>query len=277
MTGAVRLVAVAALAVLPASQRPDNLPADRVSVHFGSAVRVPGATLAPGEYLLVPGISVAGQLVIDIYSASLDRLELVASFLAIERAVRRRDESGFEDYPGTSPPYVRIWVHRASRFVYEFVYHPEEAQAIFAASGTSVPSTVFRGSTSLIGVLPIEHVDDSYRGGRPAGAAGDFAAEGVVPGPLDQLALARIAILTHMPAAPSDIATRLRLLNRQIAELHASYAEGDSDVQYRLSLAVATVNNTAYEGHTELAHVIERVRERLARFADFLRRPLNAN
>ena len=32
-----------------------------------------------------------------------------------------------------SPPYLRAWVHRAFRYGYEFVYHPEEAAGIFAA------------------------------------------------------------------------------------------------------------------------------------------------
>lgn len=244
-----------------------------VVISFGSAVRVPGASLSPGDYLFVPGEAVAGQLVIDIYAMRAGGPEPVASFLAIERAMRRPDEAGFLDYAGSSPPYLRVWFHRGARFGYEFVYHPEEAQGIYAASGTPVPAAVFRGSTSLIGVMPIEHMDENYRGGRPAEAAGRLAADGIVPGPLDQLALARIAILAHLPSAPPDMATRLRLLNRQIADLHRAYVAGEGEAARRLSLAIATVNNTTFAEQGELAHVIERVRERLARFAEFIQSP----
>ena len=271
------LLLTAALTAFSAAQYVRNLPTDQVSISFGSTVRVPGVTLPAGDYMFVPGPSVAGQLVIDIYAVRPAGLEHAASLLAIEQSLVRQDTAVFLDYAGSTPPYLRAWFHRAARFGYEFVYHPEEAEQIFATSGTTVPATIFRGSTALLGMLPIEHIDDQYRGGRPPGVASDFASAGEVPGPLAQLALARIAIVAHLPQAPPDIATRLTLLNRQIADLHTAFDQGHSDVAYRLSLAVATVNNTTFDEKNELAHVMERVRERLARFAEFLRTPSAAN
>lgn len=249
-------VLVLLIALLPPSF-PQTAPLEPFYVTFGSAVRVPRVTLPAGSYVFAAGTPIAGQMVVDIYRAT--DMTLVASFLAIESSLPRDAEASIVDYPGPSPPYLRAWFHRALRHGFEFVYHPEEAAGIFAASGVSVPAAVFRGRATVTGMLPIDHIDDKYRLGSPdrdAGASGDH------------LALARVAILAHLPSVPPDIAFRLTLLDRQIADLQRAEP---GDVAHRLALAMATVDNTAMSGDAELAHVLERVRRRLVQFRASLR------
>ncbi|HEX6323182.1 MAG TPA: hypothetical protein VFZ36_05600 [Vicinamibacterales bacterium] len=266
----ISVLLLAPAAVAPAgAQHTRVLPADMAYLEFTSAARVPGATLDPGFYVFVPSHPVAGQMVIDIYRGG--GMALVASFLAVETSLREPGDRPFLDYAGTSPPYLRAWFHRGFRYGYEFVYHPEEAAGIFAASGTSVPATIFRGSTSLVGLLPIDHVGDGYRAGSPRGAAGRFAVEGVVPGPGDQLTLARAEILAHLYEMPPDIATRLRLLNSQIAALMTAWLYEPGEVRRRLALVTATLANTSFPEFRALTHVLERVRERMVQFAGSLR------
>ena len=248
------LVLLAALLQLPLAQ---TAPVEPFYVTFGSAVRVPSVTLPAGSYVFTAGTPIAGQMVVDIYRAS--DMTPLASFLAIESSLPRDAEAAIVDYAGSSPPYLRAWFHRALRHGFEFVYHPEEAAGIFAASGVSVPAAVFRGRATLTGLLPIDHIDDQYRLGSPDRDSG--ASD-------DHLALARVAVLAHLPSVPPDIAFRLTLLNRQIADLQRAEP---GEVEHRLALAIATVDNTAMSGDAELAHVLERVRLRLGQFRASLR------
>lgn len=242
-----------------------------VYIDFASTARVPAAVLTPGTYVFVPGRAVAGQIVIDIYRAR--DMSLVVSCLAIEIDRLPEGQSMLTDFPGTAPPYLRAWFHPGFRRGYAFVYAPEEAAAIFAASATSVPSTAFSaGSSSLMGLLPIAHLDDQYRGGVPEWAAA-LPVPFKAPGPLDHLALARVAVLTHLHDVPPDTAARLALLNRQMAALTASYVDGRPDLLRRLALVEATVGNSAlaFSGDRETTHVLERVRAQIAAFAAVLR------
>jgi len=263
------LLLAPAAAVPAGAQYTRVLPVDLAYLEFTARVRVPGATLEPGFYVFVPSQPVAGQMVIDVYRAG--GMVLAASFLAIETSLRGPGDRALIDYAATSPPYLRAWFYRGFRYGYEFVYHPEEAAGIFAASGTSVPATIFRGSTSLVGLLPIDHVGDGYREGSERGVAGRLAAEGVVPGPNDQLTLARAEILAHLYEMPPDIATRLRLLNTQIAGLMVALRREPGEVAYRLELVVSTLDNTSFPDFRVLTHVLERVRERMVQFAASLR------
>jgi len=58
-------------------------PPDRVHISFDNPVRVPGVQLDAGSSVFVPGRSVAGQVVIDIYRAddhaALDVIEACAT------------------------------------------------------------------------------------------------------------------------------------------------------------------------------------------------------
>ena len=70
---------------------------------------------------------------------------------------------------------------------------------------------------------------------------------------------------------PPDIATRLRLLNTQIAELIVALRREPGEVEYRLALVVSTLDNTSVPEFRGLTHVLERVRERMVHFAASLR------
>lgn len=255
---------VAMLLALAPDQAP---PVEPVYITFGSSVRVPGETLEAGSYLFAAGAPIAGQIVIDIYRAG--SMSLVASVLALEASLLERpDRATLVDYRGTSPPALRAWFHPGFRHGYEFVYPEAEAAGIFSASGEQVPAAAFRGQPLRPGLIAIDHVDTGYRGGIP-GASN--AGTGEAMGPIDQLALARVAVLSHLPRVDPDVATRLRLLNAQLAALTGSYVSGDGLAPERLRLARATLENSLFVSDDELTHALERVRERLQLFAQAIR------
>lgn len=258
------LLVVAALA-FPSQEGP----VEPLYVGLASPVRVPGATLPPGEYVFAAGRPLAGQLVLDVYRTG--AMSLAATVLMVESPLPRPDRGTLLEYDGAQPPFLRAWFHPAFRHGFEFVYSPDEAAAIHAASSVAVPSAVFRGSRALAGLLPIDHMDTSYRGGRPLPPTGAAAPTSADDGPIDHLTLARLEILAHLPQMPPDAAARLTLLNHQLADLTASYWLGRDDVVWRLSLVTATLGNSPFADHPEAAHVVERVRLRIDQFVAFFR------
>jgi hypothetical protein len=255
------------LAMLLALAPDQAVPVEPVYVTFGSSVRVPGETLEAGSYVFAAGAPIAGQIVIDVYRAG--SMTFVTSVLALEASLLARpDAATLVDYRGTSPPALRAWFHPGFRHGYEFVYPEAEAAAIFETSGEQVPAAAFRGQPLRAGLIAIDHVDSGYRGGVPDASN---AGAGEAMGPIDQLALARVAVLSHLPHVAPPTATRLRLLNAQLAALTASYVSGDGLGPERLRLARATLENSLLVSDEELTHTLERVRERLQLFAEAIR------
>lgn len=252
--------------------------ADRVYIQLGSAARVPGVTLEPGTYIFMPGTPVAGQLIIEIHKGDGGH---VATILAIQSALDRPRGGTLLDYPGTDPPALRAWFHPGNARGYEFVYSRDEAAAIFAASSVPVASTISDdAAASLVGVMPIVHADDLYRAGVAPDVAAELGISNVPPGPIDRLTLARVAILGHIDSVPEDIATRLKLLDEQIRDIHTAYRMGKPDVAHRVSLARASLDNMPSAPdrnagtfvHTlAITHVLERVRAQVEAFEALLR------
>lgn len=248
---------------------------DRVYVGFDGAVRLPGVTLPPGTYIFLPAPSVGGQLVIDIYLG--DASASVATVLAVESRLPRPAHRTLSDYPGTDPPYLRSWFPAGGQGGYDFVYAPSEAAGVYAASGVSVPASVFHGSrVDLVGVLPVEHVDNRLFsvGVRDVELPPPTAAVG----PIDRLTIARLVVLSHLPDVPPAAAARLRLLDSQLRELLASYRIGRGDLIRRLSQVETTLDDTeqALASHdlaadTGTVHVLERVRAQVDGFERFFR------
>ena len=263
------MIAALVLAVATLAPPAQDTPVEPLYVNLAAPVRVPGVTLAPGEYVFAAGRPLAGQLVLDIYRAG--AMSLAASALMVESPLPRPDRGTLLEYGGLEPPFLRAWFHPVFRHGFEFVYPPDEAAAIHAASAAAVPSAVFRGSRALAGLLPSDHIDATYRGGRPSAAAGAAAPAAPGDGPIDNLTLARLEILAHLPEMPPSAATRLTLLNHQLADLTASYWLGRDDVVWRLSLVTATLGNSDFPGDPGAAHVVERVRLRVDRFVAFFR------
>ena len=277
MTFLLYAIAFSLLPVAPSGQVID--PVERVYVQFGSAARVPGATLQPGTYIFMPGRPVAGQLIIEIFT---DTGALVATCLAIQSTLDR-PAATLVDYPDTHPPALRAWFHPGNVSGYEFVYDRAEAAAIFAASSVPVASTIADdAAASLLGVIPIVHADDVYRAGVAPDVTTELGIGSVPPGPIDRLTLARVAILSHIDSVPPDVATRLRLLDAQIRDVHTAYRMGTPDLAYRVKLARASLNNLS-AGRARNAgtivltpattHVVERVRAQIEAFEAFLRQP----
>ncbi|MDQ3070403.1 MAG: hypothetical protein M3R55_11845 [Acidobacteriota bacterium] len=258
--------------LLPAPSLAQVVDDDRTYIEFTNPFRLPGITLPAGTYVLAPGPVIGGQLVVDVFSG--DMSKLLASCLAVETSIERPEGSTMLDYKDTKPAVVRAWFRTGESPGLAFVYAPDEGAEIFATTGESVPSAVFDGSrTSLVGLLPIEHVDALYRGGaRPPIPGGLPSPQRALTG-VDRLALARLAILAHISELPSDAVTRLRLLDRQVADLMASYKQNRPDLRRRLGLTTATMRNTidSFDNEPRVAHIIEGVREQLRAFERVLR------
>lgn len=265
-------------ALTPAQAQND--PADRVHIQFGREFRIPGATLPAGSYLFMPGDPVAGQLIIEIYKG--DASELVATVLAIESELPRPGDATIVDYPGTNPTALRAWFHPGNPRGYEFVYTRDEGNQIFRQTQIPVPSTIADAADAeLIGLLPIVHADDVYRVGVSEDLATAVGVKALPPTPVDRLTLARVAILSHMDSVPSDIATRLRLLDSQIRDVHTAYRMKSDDFPHKVSLAKASLGNMpagmdqnpgTFEQTPALAHVLERVRAQIEAFEKLLQR-----
>lgn len=226
----------------------------------------------------MPGDPVAGQLIIEIYKG--DASDLVATVLAIQSELTRPDDATLVDYPATDPPALRAWFHPASPRGYEFVYTREEGNAIFRDSQVPVPSTIAdSASAELVGLLPIVHADDVYRVGVSEDLATAVGVKTLPPTPVDRLTLARVAILSHLDSVPQDIATRLRLLDSQIRDIHTAYRTKSDDFPHKVSLAKASLGNMpagmdqnpgTFNQTPALAHVLERVRAQIEAFEKLL-------
>jgi len=274
---AAALAVVAASATSHAAQAAD--PVDRVYITFGSAVRLPDTTLAPGTYIFMAGQPVAGQLVIDIFNSDASRQ--ITTVLAIESTLGRPSTGTLLDYPGTRPPALRAWFHPGNVRGYEFVYPRDEAAAIFRTSSVPVASTIRDdAAASVVGLLPIVHADDAYRAGIEPDVSTALGVSSMPPGPVDRLALARVAILGHVDSVPKDIATRLKLLDSQIRDVHTAYRTDAADLPHRLKLARASLDNMpslpdrnagTFVQTPAVRHVLERVRAQVEAFERFLR------
>lgn len=272
------LYAIAFLLLPAASSGQEADAVERVYVQLGSAARVPGATLEPGTYLFMPGPPVAGQIIIEIYTA---KGALAATCLAIQSTLDRPHGATLIDYPDTRPPALRAWFRPGNARGHEFVYPRDEAAAIFAASSVPVASTISDdAAASLVGVMPIVHADDLYRAGVAPDVATELGITSVPPGPTDRLTLARVAILGHLDSVPRDIATRRRLLDSQIRDVHTAYGMNAPDLPHRLSLARASLDNMpagldrnagTFVQTPAVTHVLERVRAQVQAFEALLR------
>ena len=263
-----------------APARAQTQPSDRVHIQFGREFRIPGATLPAGSYLFMPGDPVAGQLIIEIYKG--DASELVATVLAIESELPRPGDATLVDYPGTNPTVLRAWFHPGNPRGYEFVYTREEGSQIFRQAQIPVPSTIADASSAdLIGLLPIVHADDVYRVGVSEDLATAVGVTALPPSPIDRLTLARVAILSHVDSVPSDIATRLRLLDSQIRDVHTAYRMKRDDFEHKVSLAKASLGNMpagmdqnpgTFDQTPALEHVLQRVRAQIEAFEKLLQK-----
>lgn len=270
-------IAACLLAAPVAAQAPD--PVDRVYITFGGPFRLPEVTLPPGTYIFMPGRPVAGQLVIDVFTGDASRQ--VAAVLAIESTLTRPSTGTILDYPGTRPPALRAWFHPGNVRGYEFVYPRDEAAAIFRASSVPVASTIRDdAAASVVGLLPIIHADDAYRAGVEPDVSTALGVSSVPPGPIDRLTLARVAILGHVDSVPEDIATRLKLLDSQIRDVHTAYRMGSPDLAHRIKLARASLDNMpslpdrnagTFVQTPAVTHVLERVRAQVEAFEAFLK------
>ncbi len=254
-------------------------PVDRVYIQFGKEFRVPGVTLESGTYIFMPSAPVAGQIIVEIYDGNASKL--LASVLAIESSLARPGDATLVDYSDTKPSALRAWFHPGNPRGYEFVYTREEAVLIFSASATPVPSTISDdASGSMLGLLPITHADDVYRGGVDTDLARELGVAALPPQATDRLTLARVAILSHVDSVPSDIAMRLRQLDGQIRDVHEAYRLGKPDFAQKLALAKSSLGNMpsgpdqnagTFEQTPALAHVVQRVRAQIQAFDDLVR------
>lgn len=260
----------------PASAQ--DSPVDRVHIQFGKEFRVPGVTLESGTYIFMPSAPVAGQIIIEIYDG--DATKLMATVLAIESTLARPDDATLVDYSDTKPSALRAWFHPGNPRGYEFVYTREEAALIFSASATPVPSTISDDATgSMLGLLPIVHADDVYRGGVDTDLARELGVA-ALPQATDRLTLARVAILSHVDAVPSDIAMRLRQLDGQLRDVHEAFRLHKPDFGQKLALAKSSLGNMpsgpdqnagTFDQTPALTHVLDRVRAQIKAFDDLLR------
>ena len=229
-------------------------------------------TLAAGRYIFLLSAPVAGQVVIEVYNG--DASKLIAACVGIESDLLKQGGDSLAEYPRTTPVALRAWFHPDSPRGYAFVYGPEEAARIFAASASPVPSTIHGDSEEemRLGLLPIGHADERYD--RQRGEAD--AAEPLQPS--DLLTLARLSIVAHIDSLPSDVAQRLRLLYDQIRDVETADPADAADVDLKLQLVKASLVNMpagpdrnagTFVQLPALTEVLDSVRARVKAFEDF--------
>lgn len=150
-TGTV-LAAVWLLCVAPAAADQWN---DRTEMTFSEAVRVPGATLAPGTYIFELAEPDSAPHVIRILSAKTSDVVATLQAVPVKRAEGRADTVlRFNPTEKGAPVAIEAWFYPNSLYGHQFVYDDEEAKTI-ADRTKSIVLTMDEGDDGRSGELMV--------------------------------------------------------------------------------------------------------------------------
>lgn len=277
----VRVIALFAVFVLLPAQGLAQLPADRVYVSFARPVEVPGAQLAPGEYLIVLGMPVAGQAVVDVHRAR-DGVR-IASCLVVESRLARPAHATFLEYERTDPPALRAWFHPGNAVGFEFVYPAARAKQLYLASGQPVPFSPFtEPPRDRLGMIAVASTSaPTVSAPQPVGTSGQAPRTGRALEPREHLTSARHALAGELSAANEELRAGLLVLIELIDNVEREYASGHvRKTRQLLDLTVRSLGNiqpaksSRFSGTARIPEAIEtaleRVRAHLSAFRSFI-------
>lgn len=275
------IVGLAALAVSASSAHGQAIAGDRQYIRFDRAVRVPGATLPPGEYLFALGTPIAGQVSIDIYAKVGD--QLIAACLGIESRLRREHAGSIIEFPNTPPAALRAWFRQGNAVGFEFVYGSAEAKLLYLETGEPVPfmsGTRFR--REQIGTIEVAVSSQPSLLPTPVGTTGALPQTVQSLTPAQHLEAAATALASRLAALPVDTQRRLLIIIELTESVARQYHEGDmSEVRQILQTTSNTLNgllaagSSRFSGMTPLDRdtqtALERARAHLVAFSSFVR------
>ena len=105
-------------------------------------ITIPGATLAPGEYVVRLADSAANRHIVRFLNG--DQTKVIATVLAVPNRRQQpsgETELGFYETPAGEPVALRSWFYPGDTFGQEFVYPEKQARMIAGKSKRNVPST----------------------------------------------------------------------------------------------------------------------------------------
>jgi hypothetical protein len=130
----------------------------RTTLTITEPIEVPGAVLAPGDYVIKLLDSASDRHIVQIFNA--DETELQTTILAIPNY--RLQPSGktvfsFWEMPPGQPRALRAWFYPGDNFGQEFAYPKVKATEIATVAHAAVPTTEAQKPAELA-VAPIEKV-----------------------------------------------------------------------------------------------------------------------
>lgn len=136
------LVATFALAFLMAPGSADASEWNKKTrLDVDETIRVPGATLPPGEYVVKLADSPSNRHIVRFMNS--DETEVLATVLAIPNQRMQptgKTQLGFYETPAGTPPAIRSWFYPGDTFGQEFVYSKREAAEIAPMAKRNVPT-----------------------------------------------------------------------------------------------------------------------------------------
>lgn len=180
------LLAVASIGLLAIGLAP-NARADqwnkRTTLTITQTVQVPGAVLAPGDYVIKLLDSPSDRHIVQIFNAAED--QVLTTILAIPNyRLKPTDKSAFTfwEMPPGQPKALRAWFYPGDNFGQEFAYPKVVATQIAAVAHVEVPTTEAQ-KPAEIAVAPIEKVEPPAVEAAPAPAPVETAEATPPPAP----------------------------------------------------------------------------------------------
>lgn len=156
------VLAVASIGLLAIGLAP-NARADewnkRTTFTLTETVQVPGAVLAPGDYVIKLLDSPSDRHIVQVFNA--DENQVLTTILAIPNyRLKPTDKSVFSfwETPPGQPKALRAWFYPGDNFGQEFAYPKVKATEIAAVAHAEVPTTEAQ-KPAEIAVAPIEKVE----------------------------------------------------------------------------------------------------------------------
>ncbi len=166
----------------------------RTTLTVTEPIEVPGAVLAPGDYVIKLLDSPSDRHIVQIFNA--DETELQTTILAIPNY--RLQPTGkttftFWEMPPGQPRALRAWFYPGDNFGQEFAYPKVKATEIAAVAHAEVPTTEAQKPTELA-VAPVEKVEPPVAKAPRAAAPVELAQLSPAP---------RIELPTELPKTAS--------------------------------------------------------------------------